>query len=144
MPILSEKGKIGISINNNFLLSQLKIRQSWMKFTNLEKKITMDLYLFCCLMNLVHVQGTKDYEFETSSSIKKVQSLILLRVMFEVIQACCRNWVVKRIEDFFQKLTIDFKYILLPGLISMAFFIGTTPLQLIRSFFGFLCCFDGP
>ena len=30
-----------------------------MEFTNLEKKITMDLYLFCCLMNLVHVQAQK-------------------------------------------------------------------------------------
>ena len=51
---------------------------------------------------------------------------------------------MKRIEDFFQILTIDFKHIFLPGLTSMAFFIGTTSLQLIRSFFGFLCCFDGP
>ena len=32
------------------------------------------------------------------------------------------NLVVKRIEDFFQILTIDFKYILLPGLISYGFF----------------------
>ena len=68
MPILSEKGKIGISINNNL-----------QKLDGIHKFRKENYHGFISILLFDEFSpstGTKDYEFETSSSTKKVQSLI--------------------------------------------------------------------